>query len=257
MAERTVRVAIFVRDGARCRLGANKSDIPAEVRVPLELRRALPHVDPLRFQGLDHTSKPEEFLQRCGDLDNKIIGVAVLRTLYVEEPTAVMTRLQMQIRQFWQMTKYSAFPLVWFEVCAAFHLVAPFEARPSVLRTRPGSFFFEVTPFSSARLWGEQIAGGLSVEQQLRQTCQEQRLPNPDEPINLAWVLSAPHALMIAHGQWRSHGYPLLSGPSARVSGINPVGVLHTGLELEFDEDAVAGIQEIGPYEYQDQVDVY
>eukprot|EP00974_Lingulodinium_polyedra_P046573 4462741-Lingulodinium_polyedra.AAC.1 len=58
-------------------------------------------------------------------LNDVVIGIALVKTLYVASTLRALVEEQQQIRRFWQFTKYAAFPLLFVEVLARIELAAP------------------------------------------------------------------------------------------------------------------------------------
>lgn len=249
MGDRWLRVAIFIRDGHRNRLGENKTDLPPSVRVPPDLKAELLGVDPERFHGLNGDSRSQVFLDRLADLDGHVIGVALIKTQFVGNCMMALSRNQLAVRRFWLLTKYGGMMLLWVDFCTCVRLVEPLAVHGDVLRRVPFSFFFQMTEFSAQRLWDEPTEMGRTVRQVFPQRCAHYGVQADDQPIDLAWIVSAPHALLLLHRRWPAYAFPLAQ---TRGTGIHLARRLYAGLDLDDEADPLGGPPQFGPDEYED-----
>jgi hypothetical protein len=107
---------VYARQCARLRNGADASNIPpSDVYRPFvrtELHRA--DVLPVGKELTEHSS-PEASADGFSNLGGKVVGLVLVRPLWVEGITTYLDRRQRYIRDYFMMTKLNHCPLMFLK----------------------------------------------------------------------------------------------------------------------------------------------
>ena len=235
-----------VREATRSRMGSGSGgrDLPSQVLYT-------PYIcSQLQLHGLapfDGIVAPSEWHLAMTRLDGHLLGLLLLRPLFVHDVFRRLSPEQDAVRQYWRHTRWRDESLAYFEVLASVTIVPPQVARRHLVGPTGNSLFFEVTEFSARAAWGAIDAEGQGVPTIVARWAQAfnagQAFDQPS-PVKLALNMPAPHAMLATAGAWSSYGFPWTGGNSGRSHGMHLIRNALSTLEAPRDGQLMAGIDD-------------
>ena len=147
-AEASVLLWVFSRQLDRWRPGTRRDTLPASSvytsRVRAELRRA-----GLVAPGLDDTSSA--YAAGYQPVHSRVVGACLASPIFQTSVECILSRQQLEVRDFWQQTPYCASPVFMLELKEALMLQEPQDVYAYVPGAMPSGLFFKLSPFSEQR----------------------------------------------------------------------------------------------------------
>jgi hypothetical protein len=182
-------------------------------------------------------------------LDGQVLGLALVRPLWLADPMTHLSPQQKVLRKYWLSTKYGSLPLFFLDLVAVERLAQPITVSGIRAGRNQSNMIFQTSVFSSQNLRQCRAPNGSTMDQVLAawdiQWPQVRALPRP---VNICLSMPAAHALLCASGTWPSYGIPLTLGTTWQagtgirlVSNILPVDLPAINADAVVVDDVALG----------------
>lgn len=177
-----------------------------------------------------------------GHLDGQVLGLALVRPLWLADPMTHLSSQQKVLRKYWLATKYGALPVFFLDLVAVARLAQPITVSGIRAGRNQTNMVFQTSVFSTQNLRQCRSPDGSTMDQVLAAwEIQWPHVRGLPRPVNICLSMPAAHALLCASGTWPSYGIPLTLGTTwSAGTGIRLISNILPGPLPAIDADAVA-----------------
>ena len=231
MGDSCVLAWLFARSPERSRICEGRGNLPAEACFTQFVKAEL--VAGGVVADLDQAADAPDWQARLARLHAHVVGLVLLRPLFIPDTLSVLSRAQRAVSDFWHVTKYKHCQLLFVEAIEVTRFDPPEVVNINLQQQLPRSLFACLSYWSAHRL--QQRAHQSIANWVARHNLQEDALRERSSKTSLVMALPTPHAMLLAHGRWSSWAFPVARGRVAGGLGIR----LARPLMLPFAADIV------------------
>lgn len=216
---------------ARLRWGPDRTDVPPSA-IYTDFARRQMMSGPFANEFVDQAGAPESLHDRFAAIHGKVVAVALIQASAVLSDTMPRSPVVEACRDFWQLTRYSDWPLVEFRVLRAQILDRRVEVRPATTISIAKAIVYNMTAPSFDNIVEAAWDGPHDFREVIRAFTAEAGLNISDLADasgrhRVVVSLLVPMCLCCAARQWTSF---LLPVPSGRVGGGTGLALLRPTL---------------------------
>jgi len=252
-------VWITSRDPAHDRVADDRRQVPlravytSAVRQSLLAAGAVPEEIQAEFAG----AAPAKWAQQLTHFDEKVFGLALLRTSIVATTTTLLTPTQRALMDYWGATKYWKLPLVFVDIVEVISLATPQRYYTSQLQRVARSMFSTISLLTADRCFKVGTTNGVPMSGVIQRWANQYGLGNDvvDGNNRTCAIMTTPHALLCSRGYWKTWGFPFFHGNLSKGMGFHIARPLWEPLQIP-EQPVAADFHSLDPSSLQCTSDV-